>query len=240
MKKGDARRSELLVAAEKLFYTKGYEKTSIQDILDEVGFSKGGFYHHFDSKLSVLEAICAQRAQEICQSAAVAVGEGEKSAIEKLNALLSSSTLWQSDNPGFVTLLIQVAYRQDGALMREKMKDCQLTCMQGVLREVLDEGIKSGEFFVDDAENTAGLVLRLYMQFADEIAFLLAQEESESRLCEAAIMKMRAYRTAIERTLLAPYGSISLIDAKDLQVLAQRIVRDRVRRRADEMLSAAR
>ena len=57
MKKGDARRSELLVAAEKLFYTKGYEKTSIQDILDEVGFSKGGFYHHFDSKLSVLEAI---------------------------------------------------------------------------------------------------------------------------------------------------------------------------------------
>lgn len=41
IEKGDARRSELLVAAEKLFYTKGYEKTSIQDILDEVGFSKG-------------------------------------------------------------------------------------------------------------------------------------------------------------------------------------------------------
>ncbi|MEI3406317.1 MAG: hypothetical protein V8Q79_07025 [Christensenellales bacterium] len=38
-------------------------------------------------------------------------------------------------------------------------------------------------------------------------------------------MKTRADRTAIERTLLAPYGSISLIDAKDLQVLAQRIVR---------------
>ena len=53
-------------------------------------------------------------------------------------------------------------------------------------------------------------------------------------------MKMRAYRTAIERTLLAPYGSISLIDAKDLQVLAQRIVRDRVRKRADEMLAATR
>lgn len=41
-------------------------------------FPKGGFYHHFDSKLSVLEAICEQRAQEICQSAAVAVGEGEE------------------------------------------------------------------------------------------------------------------------------------------------------------------
>ena len=60
MKKGDARRGELLAASEKLFYTKGYENTSVQDILDAVGFSKGGFYHHFDSKLAVLEAICQQ------------------------------------------------------------------------------------------------------------------------------------------------------------------------------------
>ena len=52
LKKGDARRGELLAAAEKLFYTKGYENTSVQDILDAVGFSKGGFYHHFDSKLA--------------------------------------------------------------------------------------------------------------------------------------------------------------------------------------------
>ena len=58
LKKGDARRGELLAASEKLFYTKGYENTSVQDIMDAVGFSKGGFYHHFDSKLAVLEAIC--------------------------------------------------------------------------------------------------------------------------------------------------------------------------------------
>lgn len=75
MKKGDMRRETLLAAAEKLFYTKGYEKTSVQDILTEVGFSKGGFYHHFDSKLSVLEAICENRAKETCERAKVLVGE---------------------------------------------------------------------------------------------------------------------------------------------------------------------
>ena len=58
MKKGDARRGELLATAERLFYTKGYEQTSVQDILTAMHFSKGGFYHHFDSKLAVLEAIC--------------------------------------------------------------------------------------------------------------------------------------------------------------------------------------
>ena len=64
MKKGDMRRGELLAAAERLFYTKGYEKTSVQDILDASNCSKGGFYHHFESKLSVLEAICEMRARE--------------------------------------------------------------------------------------------------------------------------------------------------------------------------------
>ena len=167
LKKGDARRGELLAAAEKLFYTKGYENTSVQDILDAVGFSKGGFYHHFDSKLAVLEAICQQRAEELCQSATTAADQPNLTASEKLNILLASSTLWQSDNPGFVMLLIQAAYCENGALMREKMKACQLSGMKGVLERVLSEGVRSGDFFISDIETAAELVLRLYMQFAD-------------------------------------------------------------------------
>ena len=237
LKKGDARRSELLAASEKLFYTKGYENTSVQDILDAVGFSKGGFYHHFDSKLAVLEAICQQRAEELCQSALKAADQPNLTASEKLNTLLASSTLWQSDNPGFVMLLIQAAYCENGALMREKMKASQLSGMKGVLENVLSEGVQSGEFFIDDIETTAELVMRLYMQFADEIAFLLADDDSELQLCEKAIIKTRAYRTAIERTLFAPYGSISLIETKALQVLAQRVSKEKLRKRADDLLA---
>ena len=237
LKKGDARRSELLAASEKLFYTKGYENTSVQDILDAVGFSKGGFYHHFDSKLAVLEAICQQRAEELCQSALKAADQPNLTASEKLNTLLASSTLWQSDNPGFVMLLIQAAYCENGALMREKMKASQLSGMKGVLENVLSEGVQSGEFFIDDIETTAELVMRLYMQFADEIAFLLAGDDSELQLCEKAIIKTRAYRTAIERTLFAPYGSISLIETKALQVLAQRVSKEKLRKRADDLLA---
>ena len=237
MKKGDARRGELLAASEKLFYTKGYENTSVQDILDAVGFSKGGFYHHFDSKLAVLEAICQQRAEELCQSATTAADQPNLTASEKLNILLASSTLWQSDNPGFVMLLIQAAYCESGALMREKMKACQLSGMKGVLERVLSEGVQSSEFFISDIETAAELVLRLYMQFTDEIAFLLAGEENELQLCDKAIEKMRAYRTASERLLFAPYGSIVLIESRNLQVLVQRVFRERLRKRADHLLN---
>ena len=47
MRKGDARREQILRTAEALFYAQGYEQTSVQDILDAIGISKGGFYHHF-------------------------------------------------------------------------------------------------------------------------------------------------------------------------------------------------
>ena len=237
MKKGDARRDELLATAEKLFYAKGYEKTSVQDILTEMNYSKGGFYHHFDSKLSVLQAICERRARENCDRARDIVESQTGSACAKLNALFHSAALWQSDNPGFVALLIQVAYRDDGALMREKMEQCQRALVQEVLESVLREGVKTREFYISDVAASASVVLRLYMQFADEIAFLLAREENEERMIEAMLAALRAYRVAIERILLAPFGSIVLFEAKELQLLGQNVLRGRIRLRADALLA---
>jgi len=236
MKKGDARRDELLATAERLFYSKGYEKTSVQDILTEMNFSKGGFYHHFDSKLSVLEAICETRAQECCERARQAAEQAEGTAVDKLNAVFHDSAVLTSANSGFVSLMIHVAYREDGALMREKMKKSQLAGMQGVLEEILRQGVSEGEFFVSDVPATAQMLLRLYLVLTDEIAFLLAQEDHEERILDELVSKLNVYRTAIERVLVAPFGSVVLFDAKELQLLAQTILKDRIRRRADALL----
>ena len=65
---------------------------------------------------------------------------------------------------------------------------------------------------------------------------MLAGDDSEQQLCEKAIIKTRAYRTAIERMLFAPYGSITLIETKTLQVLAARF-EGKLRKRADDMLA---
>ena len=52
-----ARRNEILDTALQLLYSKGYEKMTIQDILDKLQISKGAFYHYFGSKAEVLEAL---------------------------------------------------------------------------------------------------------------------------------------------------------------------------------------
>ncbi|MBR1710378.1 MAG: TetR/AcrR family transcriptional regulator [Clostridia bacterium] len=233
MKKGDLRRNEVIETAERLFYTKGYEKTSVQDILDEMHFSKGGFYHHFDSKLSLLQAICEQRTEETCEAAIKNGSREYKYESERLNAVLSSSALWNSGNAGFVSLLITVAYREDGALMREKMKNSQLRGMVPIVEEIVKSGLRKGEFYSPDTRATAELVLRLYMQFTDDIAFLLAEETDLNVLLEAMVRKLWVYRGAIERILIAPLGSIILFDAEDLVKLGKQVLADRAQQKQE-------
>ena len=59
-----AKRNEILDVALQLVYSKGYDKMTIQDILDQLKISKGAFYHYFNSKVDVLEAVVERMATE--------------------------------------------------------------------------------------------------------------------------------------------------------------------------------
>ena len=49
---------KILTAARRLFLEKGYEKTTIQDIVDQLGgLTKGAVYHHFKSKEEIMNAL---------------------------------------------------------------------------------------------------------------------------------------------------------------------------------------
>jgi len=50
-------KEKIVDAAYELFGSKGYEHTSVAQIIEKAGASKGGFYHHFKSKEEILETI---------------------------------------------------------------------------------------------------------------------------------------------------------------------------------------
>lgn len=221
MKKGDTRREQILQTAEKLFYTKGFEQTSVQDILDALNFSKGGFYHHFDSKLSLLEAICDTRAEESYDSSREAMQECGDDPIAALNAMLDSGSMFRADKLDYVGLLLRVAYREDGALMREKLKQRTLTLMLPLMNGVIKDGVRKGLFFLPHAPLAGELVLRLCAQFTDEVAFVLSKEDDEGEQLGEILDKLELYRHAVERLLGAPFGSVVLYDMKNLAAVHQ-------------------
>ncbi|MCL1796162.1 MAG: TetR/AcrR family transcriptional regulator, partial [Clostridia bacterium] len=180
MKKGDTRRDQIIKAAESLFYTNGYEQTTIQDILDRLALSKGGFYHHFDSKLSLLEAICDMRAEESFESAREAALACDGDPIAALNAMMESGNLLHANKIDYVGLLLRVAYREDGALMREKLKKRILAQMLPLMNQVIAEGVNQRVFLTPQWALAGELVLRLSAQFTDEVATMIAEGGAEN------------------------------------------------------------
>ena len=84
------KRSENLDAAQQLVYTKGYEQMAIQDVLNELQMSKGAFYHYFDSKQALLEALIERMQQEAEQLLLPIVQDPHLDALEKFQRYIDA------------------------------------------------------------------------------------------------------------------------------------------------------
>ncbi len=59
--KGSANRQRIVEAADRLFYSRGYNQTSFSDISDETGIPRGNFYYYFKTKEEILTAVVESR-----------------------------------------------------------------------------------------------------------------------------------------------------------------------------------
>ena len=66
--RGQATRAHVLQTATNLFAARGYESTSIEDVLAATSLSRGALYHHFPSKEKLFEAVLEATEAEIAQA----------------------------------------------------------------------------------------------------------------------------------------------------------------------------
>ena len=78
---------KILDTAERLFIETGYDRASLQEIIDETGLSKGAIYHHFASKEDIFYAVCDRIGQRNAGEL-VAVRDGPSlNGLEKLRTI---------------------------------------------------------------------------------------------------------------------------------------------------------
>lgn len=114
------KRNEILSTAQKLIYTKGYEQMSIQDILNELGISKGNFFHYFSSKQAMLEALIERHMDEGESQLAPVVKDERLSAIEKLNMYFAIANKWKSGQREYLISLLRIWYSDSNAILGKK------------------------------------------------------------------------------------------------------------------------
>ena len=80
-KKAKTTKKKIVSAAWKLFYEQGYDNTTVDDIVEESGTSKGSFYHYFEGKdalLSSLSFLFDEKYEEFYQSIDKTLGSFEQ------------------------------------------------------------------------------------------------------------------------------------------------------------------
>lgn len=63
--KGEGNRQRIIEAADGLFYRRGYNQTSFQDISEATGIPRGNFYYYFKTKEDILNAVVDSRIAEL-------------------------------------------------------------------------------------------------------------------------------------------------------------------------------
>ena len=215
MRKGDKRRADILQVAEEMFYLKGYEKTTVNDIIEALSLSKGGFYHHFDSKEALLQAICDRKAEESYEAALEAVRNCPGTWADRFNAMFDQYGMWKQGNADFMGLLIRIAYREENLVMRDKLKRRTMELMLPLVNEIIRGGVDAGEFVTPYPDSTAELVLQLGNSFSDAIASLLLVDHGTPNTA-GILRNLELYRYAVEQVIGAPYGSIVLYQMRQM------------------------
>ena len=216
MKKGELKRAQLLDAAEKLFFEKGYDRTSVQDILDAMDMSKGGFYHYFDSKEAVLRAVSERRAEARFEKLTSELYGSRRNAVDRLNLLLGMANLYEREDLRFATLMLKLCYIDGDAAMREHHRRILLDRLAPHVADVIGEGVADGSFHVRHPLEVAKLLLLLALDADEEACTLLARQADNPDALIDMLELLNAWREAAEELAGAPFGSLKLFDAARL------------------------
>jgi len=210
------RRNQILDTALRLVYTKGYGQMTIQDILDELQISKGAFYHYFDSKAAVLEALVERMVNEVEPLLIPIVQDQRLSALEKFQCFFDTTARWKTDRKDLMLELVYMWYADENAIIRQKVFESTLKRITPLLAEITHQGVREGVFTVSYPETVCQLYFYLLQGMGEAFVELLFDFPDKNVARQKATLMVAAYNEALERVLGAPRGSINLIDPETM------------------------
>lgn len=148
----------ILDAATRLFVEKGYDATSLQDIINETHLSKGAIYHHFSSKEEIFEAIFHRIGEENTTALAKVRDDRALNGLEKLRAIFKAALFNSNqslmltvtpcllDNPRFLAMQIGQLYQ---------------IVAPNFIQPILQQGIDDGSIRAEDPRELAEAIMVL-------------------------------------------------------------------------------
>lgn len=177
VKEAAERRNEILDVAEELFVTKGYDKTSTNDILERVGIARGTLYYHFSSKEEILNAMI-ERINDSLFSKARAIAENK--SLPVIDRIVMTIAGLNVDSDIGHEIIDQV-HKPQNALMHQKMQKNLIEGIVPIIVRLVEEGNEQGVFHVRYPEETVEM-LTLYSSIVFDDGYDAPGEKKMNRI----------------------------------------------------------
>ncbi len=162
MKKGERRKQELLQIAYRMFISRGYENTSVDEIIEEADIAKGTYYYYFETKEQMLEEVIGMMIDQEMEAAG-RILQAEIPVPQKIIGMISSLRPTQEERP------IEGALMQpENIVMHEKIRKKIVEMAVPLLSKVVEEGIGQGIFACDNIAERVRMLLVISSSTFDE------------------------------------------------------------------------
>jgi AcrR family transcriptional regulator len=208
------RRRELIDCAQTMFLSRGYERTTINDVIVATGLSKGAFYHYFRSKEELLEAIAARFAgQSLGFLDDVRAG---RDALSSLNVMLAVGREWKLEHMRDLRAMFTTLLKPENAVLYQRIVEAVYAVLTPALAAIIEQGQREGTFAAGDARVAAETLLWLGNGRRPVIIEALAKAETDPGAgVEMVMRRIRAEEAIIDRILGLPAGSVKVIGSVD-------------------------
>jgi AcrR family transcriptional regulator len=212
------RRDNFVDAAQRLIQTRGYEQLSVQDLLDELDASKGAFYHYFDSKQALLEAVVEKIVDVVADSLTPMAMSPEMTGPQKLDALFAGIAQWKGARTDLMLEIARVWLSDDNITVREKVR-CGVTArLTPLLAVIVRQGTAEGAFTASSPDHAAEVLVGLVLDLNLKATELYLARQSGAVTFDDVLLTVSAYTEAFERILGAAPSSFTQPDLTTLRL----------------------
>lgn len=200
-----SKKEQILDVSLSLFLEKGYDNTSISDILSNLNIARGTLYYHFESKEAIMDTIIERSIKNVIEEAKGIVFQKGMTVQEKMFTLFSSTSMKRLSGR---ELMIDYLNQPQNALFHEKINRSFIQKIVPLLGDIIKEGVEEGTFINAYPYESAEMILVMIIGFMD-VYYDNSDENDIKRRTESLLYNM-------ERILGVKEGSFDMFKSLSL------------------------
>jgi AcrR family transcriptional regulator len=202
---------EIMRSAEELFVDQGYERTSVHQIAERSGLTKGALYHHFDSKEALLDRMCADHYRVMSDAADAAIADGKLPCLERLRRVMETARDSGVSQVSFVSEYLKVRRGEGNGMLRERLRKYERDFYVSFAGPLLREAREQGECGFASSPETLALFLYQICRGVDEEIRRVFAEESGDRAENLIVDILKTYVYTLSRLLNMEIEKVSVL-----------------------------